>query len=57
VNQQATEQITQLQQNMEVLKISHEADISVKNMQIQELQESMEKYRDVPIVNEFIKEH
>ena len=42
---------------MEVLKISHEADISVKNMQIQELQESMEKYRDVPIVNEFIKEH
>ena len=28
VNQQATEPIAQLQQNMEVLKISHEVDVS-----------------------------
>lgn len=41
---------------MEVLKIRHEADISTKNMQIQELQEAMEKYEDVPTINEFIKE-
>jgi len=40
---------------MEVLKISHEADISAKNMQIQGLQEAMEKYEYVPTLNEFIK--
>ena len=41
---------------MEVLNISHEGNISVKNMQVQELQEAMEKYEDVPTVEEFIKE-
>jgi len=56
VNQQATEQIAQLHQNMEVLKIIHEANIFAKNMQIQELQEAMEKYEDVPHVDEFIRE-
>ena len=39
---------------MEVLKISHEADISAKNMQIQELQEAMEKYENVTTIDEFI---
>lgn len=56
MNQQTTEQITQLQQNMEVLKISHEEEIFAKNMKIQEFQEAMEKYEDVAIVIEFIKE-
>lgn len=55
VNRQAVEQIAQLQQNMKVLKISHEAEISANNMQIQGLQEAMEKYEYVPNVNEFIK--
>ena len=41
---------------MEILKISHEVDISAKNMQIQEFQEAMEKYKYVPIVDELIKE-
>jgi len=41
---------------MEVLKISHKEDISAKNMQIQELQEAMEKYQNVPTTNEFSKE-
>lgn len=35
VNSQAAEHLTQLQRDMEVLKISHEADISAKNMQLQ----------------------
>lgn len=56
VNQQATEQIAQLQKNMEVLKISYEANISAKNAQVQELQEAMAKYEYVPTVEEFIKE-
>jgi len=56
VNQQAAEQIAQLQQSMEVIKIIHEANISAKNMQIKELQEAMEKYKDVPNVDEFVKE-
>jgi hypothetical protein len=55
VNKQAVEQLA-LQQNMEVLKISHEENIFVKNIQIQQVQEAMEKYRDVPSVYEFIKE-
>jgi len=41
---------------MEVLKISHEADISVENMQLQEMQQAMERYKDVPTIEEFIKE-
>jgi len=56
VNKQVVKQLAQLQQNMEVLKISHEANIFVKNIQIQQVQEAMEKYRDVPSVYEFIKE-
>jgi len=56
LNQQAAEQIFQLQQNMELLKISHKANIFAKNVQVQELQEAMEKYEDVPTVEEFIKE-
>ena len=56
VNRQAAEQLAQLQQSMEVLKISHEADISAKNMQLQDLYQAMEKYKDVPTVEEFIKE-
>lgn len=31
-NEQAAEQLAQLQHDIEVLKISHEADLSVKNM-------------------------
>jgi len=56
VNKQAIEQIVHLQQSMEVLKISHEADISSKNVQIQELQEAIAKYKYVPTIYEFIKE-
>jgi len=56
VNKQATEQLAQLKQSMEVLKISHKADISAKNMQLQELQKAMERYKDVPTTKEFIKE-
>jgi len=56
VNKQATKQIVQLQKNMEVLRIRHGENISTKNIQIQELQEAMEKYKYVPTVNEFIKE-
>lgn len=41
---------------MELLKISHEEDISVKNMQIQDLKQATEKYKDAPIFDEFIKE-
>lgn len=41
---------------MEVLKIIHEADILAKNMQLQEMQQSMERYKDVPTTKEFIKE-
>ena len=41
---------------MEVLKISHEADISAKNMQLPNLQQAMEIYKDVPTIEEFIKE-
>lgn len=41
---------------MEVLKISHKVDISAKNMLLQELQQSMEGYNDVPTTEEFIKE-
>jgi len=40
---------------MEILKISHENDISAKNMQLQEMQQSMERYKDVPTTEEFIK--
>ena len=56
VNKQAAEQLDQLQQSMEALKISHEADISARNMQLQELQQAMERYKDVPTIEEFIKE-
>lgn len=56
VNKKAIEKIVQLQQSMEVLRISHEVDISTKNMQIQELQETMKKYKHVPTIDEFIKE-
>jgi len=41
---------------MEVLKISHEAYLSAKNMQLQELQQSMDWYKNVPTTEEFIKE-
>lgn len=41
---------------MEVLNICHEADISANNMQIQELQEAMMKYKYVPTIDEFIKD-
>lgn len=41
---------------MEVLKISHEADISAKNIQLQEMQQSMERYKEFPSTEEFIKE-
>ena len=41
---------------MEVLKLSHEANIFAKNIQIQELQEAMEKYKYVPTINQIIKE-
>ena len=44
MNQNVEQQIFKLQQDMEVLKISHEADISANNMQIQELKEAMVKY-------------
>lgn len=37
-NREAVEQLMQLWQDMEVLKITHEANISVKNMQLQEMQ-------------------
>jgi len=40
---------------MEVLKICHEADTLAKNMQLQEMQQSMERYKDVPTTEEFIK--
>ena len=41
---------------MEALIISHEADLSAKNMQLQELQQSLDRYKDVPTAEEFIKE-
>jgi len=41
---------------MEVLKISHEADISAKNMQLQALWQATESYNDVPTIEEFVKE-
>jgi len=56
VNKQAAKQLAQLQQSMEVLKISHEADISAKNVQLQDLQKAMEKDKDVLIFKEFIKD-
>ena len=56
MNRQTTDQLAQLQQSLEVLKISHEVDISAKNMQLQDLQQSMEIYKDVPTIEEFIKE-
>ncbi len=37
VNRQAADQQAQLQESIEVLKISHEVDKSAKNMQLQEL--------------------
>jgi len=41
---------------MEVLKISHVANILGKNMQVQELQQAMEIYKDVPTTEECVKE-
>lgn len=41
---------------MEVVKISHEANISAKNMQLHEMQQCMERYKDVTTTEEFIKE-
>jgi len=41
---------------MEVLKISHETNILAKKMKLQEMQQSMERYKDVPTTEEFIKE-
>lgn len=54
-SKQAAEQLIQLQQDMEVLKISHEADLSAKNMQLQELKQSLERYKNAPSTKEFIK--
>lgn len=56
MNRKATEQLSQLQEGMEVLKISHEAGISAKNMQLQDLYQAIEIYKDVPTIEEFIKE-
>lgn len=56
VNKKSTEQIVQLQQSMEVLRITHEANIATNNMKIQEFQETMVKYKDVPTIDELIKE-
>ena len=56
MNKENAKQIVQLQQSLEVLNISHEANISAKNIQIQELQEAIAKYKYVLTVNEFIKE-
>ena len=39
-----------------MLKISHEVDISAKNMKLQYLQQAMERYKDFPTVEELIKE-
>jgi len=50
VNKQAAKQLAQLQQRMELLNISHEADIAAKNMQLQDLQKDMERYKDVPTI-------
>lgn len=55
-NSQVAEQLAQLQQDMEVIKISHEANISAKSKQVQEMQKSMQRYKDVPTTNNFIKE-
>lgn len=55
-NRQVVEKLKQLQQDMEVLKIRHEADISAKSMQLQEKQQSIERYKDVPTTEEFIKD-
>lgn len=41
---------------MEVLKISHENDLSTKNKQIEELKVDLEKYKDIPTAKEFINE-
>ena len=41
---------------MEVLKISHENDLSSKNTLIRELREDLTKYEGIPTAGEFIKE-
>ena len=56
VNRQVAKQHSQFQQSMEVLKISHQADMSAKNMQPQEMRQAIERYKGVPITEDFIKE-
>jgi len=56
INMKAVEHLAQLQQHMEVLKINHEADMSAKNMQLQEMRQAMGRYKGVPAIEEFIKE-
>ena len=41
---------------MEILKISHENDLSIKNTLIKELREDLTKYEGIPTAEEFIKE-
>ena len=51
LNQKVEQQLLKFKQDMEMLKISHENDLSRKNTLIKELREEITNYEGIPTAN------
>ena len=56
LNQKAEQQLFKFQQDIEILKISYENDLSNRDTLIKNLREDLIKYEGIPTIEEFIKE-
>ena len=56
LHEKVEQQLFRVQQEMEMLNINHENDLSSKNSLIEQLREDITKYEGIPTIEEFIKE-